>query len=58
MRGKILYQREGVGAGQAYYARPFKFVDGQGLHVPSGAQHEEALSSVMGGDQIKIGCTV
>ena len=52
MRGKVVYQREGA-AGR-FFARPFRFVDGQGLLLPPDPQLEEAVDSVLAGDHIKL----
>lgn len=52
MKGKLIYQREG--ASGRFFARPFKFVEGQGLLLPSGTQHEESVVGVIPGDQIKL----
>ena len=51
--GKVIYQRDGM-AGR-FFARPFKFIDGQ-LHVPAGPHLEESVAAILGGDQIKLGC--
>ena len=55
MKGKVVYQKEGA-AGR-YFARPFRFVDGQGLLLPAGTQLEEQVEDVLAGDRIKLGCT-
>ena len=54
MKGKVVYQREG--ATGRFFARPFRFIDGQGLLLPSGEQLEQSLEGVMArNDQIKLG---
>lgn len=55
MKGKVVYQK-GAPTG-AYFARPFRFTEGV-LALPPGEQLEEAVDSVLGGDQIKLNCIV
>ena len=56
IKGKLVYQREGERG--RFFARPFKFIDGQGLLLPPGAQLEESVEEVIGNDQMKLNCNV
>lgn len=55
MKGKIIYQREDQPS--AFFARPFRFVDGGGLQLPIGAGSEERVDAVLPSDVIKLNCT-
>ena len=58
LKGKLIYQKEGF-TGQ-YFARPFKFVDGDkgGILLPSGPQLEERVNGVLPPATVKLGCVV
>lgn len=55
LRGKIIYQRED--APGRFFARCFRFVEGQGLLLPADDHLEESVDAVLPADRIKLGCT-
>ena len=54
VKGKLVYQREPTHTAH-YFSRPFAYRDGV-LTVPSSAELEEPVPTVLPGDYIKLGC--